>query len=364
LGFDHLDFWRVALTIAGPPFYSAVVEATIPSAFAPTVPNGPLSRVTEVLRRELDDVESRIVAQAASFDPAVEGYVSYAIGGRGKRLRPLVALLSGGAVGAITSEHVDLAVIVELIHVATLVHDDIVDEAEWRRAQPTLNARWGNSLSVLLGDWLFAHALNLSAKFDDVEVSRSIARAAREVCTGEIVQTQRRFDLQLGIHDYLRIIEMKTGSLFAVAAELGALLSKATPGAQDSLRIFGQKVGTAYQIYDDCIDIAGTERLTGKTLGSDLRKGKLTLPVLMLLGRNGADREYFSQLILDARFEEIGRLLNSPQANGALNASINAGRDLINEAQTQIENLPTNRYVEALIGLADALREMLEQFRS
>ena len=318
-----------------------------------------------MVRRELDDVEGRIITQATSFDPAVEGYVSYAIGGRGKRLRPLVALLSGGAVGAITSEHVDLAVIVELIHVATLVHDDIVDEAEWRRAQPTLNARWGNSLSVLLGDWLFAHALNLSAGFDDVEISRSIARAAREVCTGEIIQTQRRFDLHLGIEDYLRIIEMKTGSLFAAAAQLGAMLSKADRATQDSLRTFGQKIGTAYQIYDDCIDIAGTERLTGKTLGSDLRKGKLTMPVLMLLsGRNGADKEHFSQLILDARFEEIARLLNSSHAGGALGASIDAGQTLISEAQAEIESAPSNQYSDALVGLADALREMLEQFRS
>jgi octaprenyl-diphosphate synthase len=341
------------------------VEATVSSAFAPTIPNGPLTRVTEVVRRELDEVESRIITQAASFDPAVEGYVSYAIGGRGKRLRPLVALLSGGATGAISSEHVDLAVIVELIHVATLVHDDIVDEAEWRRSQPTLNARWGNSLSVLLGDWLFAHALNLSSEFDNVQVSRAIASAAREVCTGEIIQTQRRFDLHLGIDDYLRIIEMKTGSLFAAAADLGAMLSKADKTTQNSLRIFGQKIGTAYQIYDDCIDIAGNERLTGKTLGSDLRKGKLTLPVLMLLsGRNGTDKEHFSQLILDARFEEIAQLLKSSHANGALGASIDAGQALLSGAQTQIENLPTNRYTDALASLADALREMLEQFRS
>jgi octaprenyl-diphosphate synthase len=158
---------------------------------------------------------------------------------------------------------------------------------------------------------------------------------------------------------------MKTGSLFAVASELGALLSKATPAMQESLRIFGRKFGTAYQIYDDCIDIAGTERLIGKTLGSDLRKGKLTLPVLMLLGgHNGNDKEHFSQLILDARFEEIGRLLNSSQANGALSASIDAGQELITEAQAQIENLPSNQYSNALIGLGDALREMLEQFRT
>ena len=158
---------------------------------------------------------------------------------------------------------------------------------------------------------------------------------------------------------------MKTGSLFAVAADLGAMLGKADQAAQDSLRIFGQKIGTAYQIYDDCIDIAGTERLTGKTLGSDLRKGKLTLPVLMLLGgRNGSDKEHLSQLILDARFEEISQLLNSSRANGALSASLDAGQTLVAEAQAQIENLPSNPYSNALIGLADAFREMLEQFRN
>ena len=192
-----------------------------------------------------------------------------------------------------------------------------------------------------------------------------LARAAREVCTGEIIQTQRRFDLHLGIDDYLRIIELKTGSLFAVATELGGMLAQADQATQNSLKVFGQKIGTAYQIYDDCIDIAGTERLTGKTLGSDLRKGKLTLPVLMLLGgRNGFDKEHLSQLILDARFEEIAQLLVSTQANGALTASIEAGQTLISEAQAEIENLPSNSYSSALIGLGDAFREMLEQFRS
>ena len=138
---------------------------------------------------------------------------------------PCLRFLSGGATGGITAEHLDLAVIVELIHIATLVHDDIMDEAERRRAQPTVNARWGNSLSVLLGDCLFAHALNLSTNFDNADICRVIARAAREVCSGEIIQTQRRFDLHLAIEDYLRIMKMKTGSLFAAAAELGATIN-------------------------------------------------------------------------------------------------------------------------------------------
>ena len=227
----------------------------------------PLSRVFEPVQTELDEVDRRITAQTTAFDPAIEGYVAYAMGGGGKRLRPLVALLSGGATGSLVSGHLDLAVIVELIHLATLVHDDIMDEAERRRSQPTVNARWGNSLSVLLGDVLFAHALNLATDFEDNRISRTIARTATEVCSGEMIQTQRRFDLQLSREDYFRIIGMKTGSLFACAAELGAVISGAPEEQVARLKSFGAKIGTAYQIYDDCLDIAGTEAETGQNAG-------------------------------------------------------------------------------------------------
>jgi octaprenyl-diphosphate synthase len=187
------------------------VKITANSAASANCVAGPLSRVFEPVQPQLDEVNRRISAQTSAFDQAIEGYVAYAIGGGGKRLRPLVALLSGGATGSLDSGHVDLAVIVELIHLATLVHDDIMDEAERRRSQPTVNARWGNSLSVLLGDVLFAHALNLSTDFDDTNISRTIARTATEVCSGEMIQTQRRFDLQLSRDEYFRIIGMKTG---------------------------------------------------------------------------------------------------------------------------------------------------------
>jgi octaprenyl-diphosphate synthase len=320
--------------------------------------------VTSVVRSHLDDVESRIAEQASAFDPAIEGYVVYAVGSRGKRLRPLVALLSGGATGPITPEHIDLAVVVELIHLATLVHDDIVDEAERRRSQPTVNARWGNALSVLLGDCLFAHALNLSANFKNPEISRAIARSAREVCTGEIMQTQRRFDLHLAIDEYLRIIQMKTGSLFSVAAELGGVVSGAGAGTAQSLKNFGMRVGTAYQIYDDCLDIAGDEGETGKTLGTDLRKGKLTMPVLLLLRAAPAlEKERCAELILEGNLAEITRLVKAAAANGALSASVDAGQDLIRHAQADLRDLPSNEYSDSLHDLSEAVRDLLEQFR-
>ena len=326
--------------------------------------DGVLARVTAAVQPQLDEVETRIARQAAAFDPAVEGYVTYAIGSRGKRLRPLLALVSGGASGGITSGHVDLAVIVELIHIATLVHDDIMDEAERRRAQPTVNARWGNSLSVLLGDCLFAQALNLSTNFDNSEISRVIARAARDVCSGEIIQTQRRFDLHLAIDDYLRIVEMKTGSLFAAAAELGAVLNNAEPDMIRALKNFGRKIGAAYQIYDDCLDIAGNESEIGKTLWTDLRKGKMTLPILMLLRSAPAEeRERYCELILAEEAPTIAKLLRSDAPNGALRSSLDAGEESVRDAQAELHSLPTNLFTDSLFQLGDALREMLDQFR-
>jgi len=362
---------RVALTTDKPPLYSASVEIFARSGLGRTGIQGsassltPLARVTQLVQPQLDQVDERIIKQATAFDPAIEGYVTYAIGGRGKRLRPLVALLAGGATGQINTGHVDLAVIVELIHVATLVHDDIMDEAERRRAQPTVNARWGNSLSVLLGDCLFAHALTLSTNFENADISRAIARTASEICSGEMIQTQRRFDLKLEVEDYVRIVEMKTGSLFAVAAELGAVISEADARSTEILKTFGMRVGTAYQIYDDCLDIAGNEGTTGKTLGTDLRKGKFTLPVLIFLrSASEFERERSASLILEGKCDEVSQLLKNGTGNGALSESITTADDLIRSAQAGMKALRPNAYTEGLLGLGDALRGMLEQLRA
>ncbi len=323
-----------------------------------------LAQVTRLVQAHLEEVEIRIAQQAAAFDPALEGYVVYAIGSRGKRLRPLLALLAGGATGEINSKHVDLAVIVELIHIATLLHDDVMDEAERRRAQPTANARWGNSLSVLLGDCLFAHALTLSTDFENSDIGRAIARTAATVCSGEMIQTQRRFDLNLTVQDYLRIVQMKTGSLFSTAAELAALINEVEPNVIETFKNFGIQVGTAYQIYDDCVDLAGTESTTGKTLGTDLRKGKFTLPVLIFLrSASGFERERCCQLVLEEQIEEMIELLKNGATNGALNESIAAGSDLIRQAQCTLDGIASNPHADALFSLGDVLCEMFDQLR-
>jgi octaprenyl-diphosphate synthase len=227
-----------------------------------------------------------------------------------------------------------------------------------------VNARWGNSLSVLLGDCLFAHALNLSTNFENAGIGRVIARTATTVCSGEMIHTQRRFDLKLGVEDYLRLVEMKTGSLFSTAAELAATISEADVSSIEALKTYGLQLGTAYQIFDDCLDLAGNETLSGKTLGTDLRKGKFTLPVLIFLrSATEFERERCCRLVLEERCEEMAELLKNGATNGALNESIAAAGELIREGQDAIEMLPANPYVAALVALGDALREMLDELR-
>ena len=317
----------------------------------------------ELINSQLYSVEERIRQQARAFDPAVEGYVAYAIESNGKRLRPALALLAGGATGNINTSHFDLAVVLELIHAATLVHDDILDGADKRRGQPTANAKWGNAISVLLGDCLFAHALKLSTGFPNGEISRRIAHAASDVCSGEIIQTQRRFDLKLSVPDYYKIIEMKTAALFAAACELGAFINEASPAVISALRTFGLRLGTAYQIYDDVLDLAGDEAKAGKSLGSDLRKGKLTLPILHLLqNADAAERHQLSEIILRGDEDAILVLANRAIAAGAVKSAVATGRKMLREAQAHLEIVPANKYRDALANLVTTLDAMIAQF--
>jgi len=322
-----------------------------------------LKATFELINSQLYSVEERIRQQARAFDPAVEPYVAYAIESHGKRLRPALALLAGGATGNIGPSHFDLAVVVELIHAATLVHDDILDGADKRRGQPTANAKWGNAISVLLGDCLFAHALKLSTSFQNGEIGRRIAHAASEVCSGEIIQTQRRFDLKLSVPDYYKIIEMKTGALFAAACELGAFINEASPEIISALRTFGLRLGTAYQIYDDVLDLAGDEGKAGKTLGSDLRKGKLTLPILHLLQASGeSERHHISEIILNGDDADIYALAEKAIAAGAVKSAVATGRKMLREAATHLDIVPQNKHRDALGGLITTLDAMIEQF--
>jgi len=260
----------------------------------------------EAIRKDLAQVETAVGEQINAFDPAVEPYISYVCNTSGKRIRPALSILTGRALGGSGADSVQLGVIIELIHMATLVHDDIIDGATTRRTMPTANAKWGNSLAVLLGDALFSHALALATDFDDNAVARKVGLASRQVCQGEIIQTQRRFDLALGKGDYFRIIEMKTGALFEAATGIAAMIAGAPPEIEERVAAYGMQLGTAYQIYDDCLDIIGTEQAAGKTLRTDLAKGKLTLPILNLLeNATETQRTKLTRRILDQERHRI-----------------------------------------------------------
>ena len=249
----------------------------------------------------------------------------------------------------------------EMVHLATLVHDDIMDEAELRRARPTLAANWGSEISVLLGDCLFAHAVVLAAGFPTTEVCRAVAAATNAVCTGEILQTgqRRRFDLTRA--DYFKAVEMKTGELFALSCDLGAYLAGASPMHRSALREFGLTLGTAYQVYDDCLDLFGSEAIVGKSLGTDLASGKLTLPLLIALEQGGAqERDRLETLVGDwdpKFFPEIIELLERQRALTQSKAVIG---QLIERAQEAAGRLPETESSRALAALGDFLAQQTD----
>lgn len=235
------------------------------------------------VRDYLDLVSLRMEAEAAQFEPEIAEHARYALQGQGKQLRPALVALAAGAVGRTSGDHVTIGMVVEMVHLATLVHDDVMDGASVRRSRPTVGARWGNHLAVLLGDCLFAQAMKVAAALPADDIFRSLAVAASAVCTGEILQSNRRRRWNLRRSDYLKMLEMKTAELFAVATELGARHAGGTREQQQALRDYGLALGTAYQIYDDCLDLFGTENAAGKSLGTDLATGKVTLPLILLL---------------------------------------------------------------------------------
>lgn len=314
----------------------------------------------DLIAPNIASVEEKIREQASFFESGIEEYIRYACGSSGKRLRPALALLAGGATGNVHSEHVALAVILELIHIASLVHDDIMDQAELRRERPTLNAKWGNALTVLVGDVLFAHALRMATQFSKADICRRIADAAIGVCSGEILQTEHRFDTDLSLSNYYRMVEMKTGSLFAVACELGAVFNDAPPEVVAALKKYGTQIGTAYQIIDDCIDLVGDEKNVGKTLGTDLLGGKFTLPVLMLLQSASEEEQVeLRQLLLKQETMSREDLVAMIVEQGALTAAIAEASHLIDQAEAALEILAENEYVKGLHSLSSYLRGLL-----
>ena len=310
------------------------------------------------LENELKEVERRILHQASLFDPGAESYVRYALEGGGKRLRPALVLLAGKVAGEWSEAIRDLAVIVELVHVASLIHDDVLDRADLRRSRATCNAKWGVELSVLLGDALFAHGLQLATKLENAEVARKIAEASKNLCEGEILQTQRRFDLKMSTSEYLHVVGLKTGALFRVAAEVPFLVFGSAEVKREAARSFGQQLGVAYQIYDDCLDLFGTDVESGKTLGTDLRKGKWTLPVLHALQTLPKEESEKLRTQLVGEGGVVG-VSDKVREAGGLKFALRKAVELLERAKGDLKVLGEGGEARKLTSMTDRMQEYL-----
>lgn len=309
----------------------------------------------------LEAVSHRLAREVEAFEADIVPYADYALNGQGKHLRSALVALIANALGKPGDEHVTAAVVIEMVHLATLVHDDVIDEAEIRRGRLTLAANWGNEIAVLFGDCLFANALTLAARFPTPEVCRAVALATSTVCSGEILQTQHRRDFRLTGAQYFKVLEMKTAELFALSCELSAFLCGAGTEQRTALRQFGLAFGTAYQIYDDCVDLFGSEAVAGKSLGTDLAKGKLTLPVLLLWERaEAAERERLQELVNSWKPGSMAPLTPLLAKYDALGASLQTMFQYLEKARQILRMLPASNGRACLLGLTDYLAHQTE----
>jgi len=335
-----------------------VTERNTRADLATIAPAPEWKRIVEPVRPFLDKVAEGLASQVGAFHAEIAQYARYALTNQGKQLRPALVALSGAAVGHVNDALVKVAVIIEMVHLATLVHDDIMDEAQLRRCRPTLAANWGNEISVLVGDCLFAHSVVLAASFPTPDVCRAVAKATNTVCSGEILQTNQRHKYGLKRQDYIKALEMKTGELFALSCELGGSLAGGNIAESNALRAYGMALGTAYQIYDDCLDLFGKESVAGKSLGTDLSTGKLTLPILVILEKgNESDREMLRNCVDNLEAENLERIFELLEKYDALSDTRRVVTQYIKQAQQVLGELKQSKGVEALAALGDYLAQ-------
>jgi len=309
----------------------------------------------------LHAVTEQLLRQVHEFDPQIIPYAKYALTTSGKHLRPTLVALAAGSLGKVTDAHVTAAVIIEMVHLATLVHDDVIDQAELRRGRPTLAANWGNEIAVLFGDCLFAQALKLAADFPTSDICRAVATSTDTVCTGEILQTQHRRKFADSRRNYFRVIEMKTAELFTLSCDLAALLSRAPADQHGALRQFGAAFGAAYQVYDDCVDLVGQEAEAGKSLGADLANGKLTWPVLLAWERaNAADRAELEELVQNWQPSALGRVNEMLAEYATLAPTLEVIYRYLKQGRRALRVLPENDGRSGLLGLADYLAQQTD----
>ena len=313
-----------------------------------------LEMIYSPIRQEMDRVEKCLSDELSSEQPFVNQMVRHGVRMGGERLRPALVLLSGHASGKTTDLHIQLATSVELIHTATLVHDDVLDEADMRRHLETVNARWDNEASILIGDYILAQSIRLAAAADTPFACRAIGVASQKMCEGELRQISNRGNYALSEEEYLAIVTGKTAELCACCCQIGAHYAGADETTQELLAGYGRDLGIAFQIADDLLDLLGDEAVAGKSLGTDLVKQKTTLPLIRLLSELDAqDREKVIELLGDPanhRKEVLGPWFDRTDA---IAYAQTRAHDFLQSAIERLAGLDDSEAVTSLRALAE-----------
>ena len=311
------------------------------------------SQALALIAADMNGVDA-LIAQRLTTSVALVGDVSqYIIAAGGKRLRPQLLLLCCGALGYTGTHRLTMAAVVEFIHTATLLHDDVVDESTLRRGLPTANARFGNPASVLIGDFLYSRAFQMMVEVQDMRIMRVLADATNVIAEGEVLQLMNMHNADLTEADYLQVIRSKTSKLFEASAQVAAILAQASPTVENACTTFGQALGTAFQVIDDVLDYAGDASLLGKNLGDDLREGKCTLPLITAMQlAPPQDAATIRQAIEKGDVDALEAVASIVKRTGALDAAMRSAENEIARALEAATHLPDGPYVACMVQLA------------
>ncbi len=313
-----------------------------------------LALIQSSINEDMRAVDAVIRKSLHSEVVLINQVADYIINSGGKRLRPALVLLSAGVFGKIETRHHELAAVVEFIHTATLLHDDVVDESSLRRGRATANTLFGNAASVLVGDFVYSRAFQMMVGVQNMRVMDILAEATNIIAEGEVLQLLNINDADISDDDYLRVIHYKTAKLFEAATRLGAVICQASPDDENAMAEYGMRLGTAFQLIDDVLDLSGNSEDIGKNLGDDIAEGKPTLPLLYAM-RHGDTKQ--NQLIRNAieqgGLEDFSAIIQAVKQTGALDYVRDIAKQEAELACKAIQHLPSTPQHQALIQLAE-----------
>ncbi|CAK0771475.1 all-trans-octaprenyl-diphosphate synthase [Gammaproteobacteria bacterium] len=314
----------------------------------------PIEEIYALVAEDMRGVNALIRERLRSEVALVNELSNYIIAGGGKRLRPMLVLLSARALDYPGPYHIDLAAVVEFIHTATLLHDDVVDGSELRRGQKTANNLWGNEASVLVGDFLYSRSFQMMVQARNLRVMEILANATNTIAEGEVMQLIHCHDPETSEARYLEVIHCKTAKLFEAAAELGAVLSGCGAAGEQALATYGVHLGTAFQLIDDVLDYSASAEEMGKNVGDDLEEGKPTLPLIYSM-RHGtpAQAAVVREAILTGGRDNLGVVIEAIEASGAIAYTVRSAQEEARKARMALRDLPPNSYRDALEGLVE-----------